>query len=380
MRRGPTRRGPLSGADLCVYIGALPLLVRNPAIVVVPLLTLVVGVLLNLVLAPSAGGAAGGLTLGLAQLVAVLLGLYGLGSACILADGAWRRGRMPFDSAWTETQRRSGDLLAAAVAFSLLVFVAQYAGQLLGSVGGLILQAVAVFFLIWTIPAAAVGGIPGSGAIQVSVERVRANPLVAALVTIVSLAVVFYLPLLLTGLVGGLLGPTTSGIVDQPDLRALPRDRDRLRRAGAHHARTPTPRSPVRPGCSAREPAVDQAARDRLEVRRARVQPRRARPARRPGRTSAPRPAPRRPAASGRAPRGRSSPASASAGTARARSPRSAPCPAARARRSPRAPRARPPLRPSRRARRSRPGSSTCPPARRPGGPAGRARRRGRAR
>ncbi len=207
------RRGPISAADLGVYAGALPLLVRNPAIVVVPLLALVVGVLLDLVLAPAANGTAGALALGLAQLVAVLLGLYGLGSACILADGAWRRGRMPFDEAWTQTQRRSGDLLSAAVGFSLLVFVAQYAGQLLGGAVGLILQAVAVFFLIWTMPAAAVGGIPGSGAIQVSIERVRANPLIAALVTIVSLVVVFYLPLLLTGLVTGLLGPATSGIV-----------------------------------------------------------------------------------------------------------------------------------------------------------------------
>ncbi len=170
-----------SGHRPLVYVRALPLLARNPAIMVVPLLTMVVGVLLTLVLAPAGGGALGSATLGLGQLLLFLLGLFGLGSACILADGAWRRGRMPFDEAWTETQRRGGDILFAAVGVSLLLSVGQYVSQLFGVLGYL-LMAAAVFFLIWAIPAAAVGGIPGGAAIQVSVERVRAAPLAAALV------------------------------------------------------------------------------------------------------------------------------------------------------------------------------------------------------
>ncbi len=47
-------------------------------------------------------------------------------------------------------------------------------------------------FLIWTIPAAAVGGIPGGAAIQVSIERVRAQPLPAILATVVALALLGY--------------------------------------------------------------------------------------------------------------------------------------------------------------------------------------------
>ena len=59
-------------------------------------------------------------------------------------------------------------------------------GQILGLIGYLLAAAVVVF-LIWTIPAAAVGGIPGGAAIQVSIDRVRSAPLPAVLATIVSL-------------------------------------------------------------------------------------------------------------------------------------------------------------------------------------------------
>ena len=206
------RRAPIPGVDLSVYVSALPLLVRNPAIIVVPLLTLVMGVLINLALAPSGGGVLGSTTLGLGQLLGFLLALFGLGSACIMADGAWRRGRMPFDTAWTETQRKGGDLLYAAVGVTLLLSVGQYVAQLFGVIG-LLLMAVIVFFLIWTVPAAAVGGVPGGAAIQVSIERVRAAPLSAALATIVTLALVFYASGALAALLAGLLGPAASGIV-----------------------------------------------------------------------------------------------------------------------------------------------------------------------
>lgn len=206
------RRSPLPGVDLSVYARALPLLVRNPAIIVVPLLALVIGVLVNLALAPSGGGALGSTTLGLGQLLSFLLALFGLGSACIMADGAWRRGRMSFDAAWTETQRKGREILYAAIGVSLLLAVGQYVAQLFGGLG-LLLMAAIVYFLIWAIPAAAAGGVPGGAAIQVSVERVRANPLSAALATIVSLVLVFYAAGALTVLLAGLLGPAASGIV-----------------------------------------------------------------------------------------------------------------------------------------------------------------------
>lgn len=206
------RRAGLPGVDLSVYVRALPLLARNPAIIVVPLLMLVIGVFINLALAPGGGGALGSTTLGLGQLLSFLLALFGLGSACIMADGAWRRGRMPFDTAWTETQHKGREILYAAIGVSLLLSVGQYVAQLF-SVIGLLLMAAIVFFLIWAVPAAAVGGVPGGAAIQVSIERVRSAPLSAALATIVTLALVFYASGALAALLAGLLGPLASGIV-----------------------------------------------------------------------------------------------------------------------------------------------------------------------
>ena len=43
-----------------------------------------------------------------------------------------------------------------------------------------------VVFLIWTIPAAAIGGVPGGAAIQASIDRVRGAPLPAVIAAIVS--------------------------------------------------------------------------------------------------------------------------------------------------------------------------------------------------
>jgi hypothetical protein len=205
------RRSPVPGVDLSVYVKALPLLVRNPAVIVVPLLVLVVGVLVNLALAPSSGGLLGSTTLGLGQLLSFLLALFGLGSACIMADGIWRRGRMSFDAAWTETQHKGREILFAAIGVSLLLSVGQYVAQLFGAIG-LLLMAAIVYFLIWAIPAAAVGGIPGGAAIQVSIERVRSAPLSAALATIVSLVLLFYASGALTVFLAGLLGSFASGI------------------------------------------------------------------------------------------------------------------------------------------------------------------------
>lgn len=207
------RNAPLRGVDLGVYAAALPLLIRNPALVVVPLLTLVVGVLLRQVIAPFGGGAGGSLTVGLAQFAASLLMLYGLGSACILADDAWRRGHGSFETSWTRTQTKSGDLLYAAIGIALLVSVGQYVGVVLGGVIGDIAMAVAAFFLIWTMPAAAIGGVPGGAAIQVSIERVRSVPLAAGIATAVTLLLVLFVPPLLIAAVAPLLGVAAESVI-----------------------------------------------------------------------------------------------------------------------------------------------------------------------
>ena len=61
----------------------------------------------------------------------------------------------------------------AAIGFSFILWAAALGGGLVGSVGALLLQAVAMFFFIYTLPAAAIGGVPGGAALQISLERAR---------------------------------------------------------------------------------------------------------------------------------------------------------------------------------------------------------------
>jgi hypothetical protein len=205
------KRSPLAGIDLTIYPRALLLLVTNPSIILVPLLMAVIAVLMSRVLSPGSGMGLAGITAGIGGLIALLLELFGLGTACIIADSAWRHGRASFDDGWTEARRRGGDILTSAIFFSLILGVAQYAGALLGAILALILMAVAALFLIWAIPAAAVGGIPGGASVQVSIERVRATPIPAALVTIVSILVAFWLPQLVGTWLGDLIFPLVAG-------------------------------------------------------------------------------------------------------------------------------------------------------------------------
>jgi hypothetical protein len=215
------RRAPLSGVDLSVYAKAVPLLVRNPSIVVVPLLMAVIGVLLGLVMVPYSGGLMGSMTGGLAYFVLILLELFGLGAACIIADGAWRKGRASFENGWAEARRKGGDILFASLGVTLLLWVAQYAGSLIGPLA-IALMVLVVVFLIWTIPAAAVGGIPGGAAIQASIDRVRGAPLPAVIAAIVSVALLALGVPLLSSYLGGLLLPLmAASIIPELLLNAL---------------------------------------------------------------------------------------------------------------------------------------------------------------
>jgi hypothetical protein len=185
------KRAPGLGLDLGVYVQAVPLLVRNPSIIVIPLLMAVVGVLIGMVVTPYGGGIIGGATSGLAGLIVVLLELFGLGAACIIADDAWRHTLASFDRGWAQARTRGAEILFAALGITFILFVAQYVGTIIGPLA-LILVAAAVVFLIWAIPAAAVGGVPGSAAIQISIDRVRANPAQAAILAVVTVALVIF--------------------------------------------------------------------------------------------------------------------------------------------------------------------------------------------
>lgn len=204
------KRTPLPGVDLGLYLRAVPLLARNPSIIVIPLLMAVIGVLAGMLFS-------GGMTpfsaptMGIASLILFLLQLFGLGAACVIADDAWRHGRASFDRGWTETQRRGGDILFAALGVGLVISLGQYVATILGALIALVLQAAIALFLLWAIPAAAVGGVPGGAALQVSVDRVRANFPSAAIAVIVSLVLVYYVVPLVDSLLVAWLVPYVAG-------------------------------------------------------------------------------------------------------------------------------------------------------------------------
>ncbi|HEY0383110.1 MAG TPA: hypothetical protein VGC72_13015 [Candidatus Elarobacter sp.] len=209
------RRAP-GGVDLAVYATAIPLLLRNPSIIVVPLLMGIVGVLVGLMLAGFGGGAAGYASSGLGGLLVRLLQVFGLGVACIIADDAWRHGSASFDRGWTEAQRRGTDLLMAGIGITLIVYVALVAGALVGAVAfgipilPLLLAAVAMTLLIWAVPAAAVGGVPGGASIQDSIDRVRGNA-VPAVLTMIVCGLVLYAALYGSGYVWFWAAPYLGG-------------------------------------------------------------------------------------------------------------------------------------------------------------------------
>jgi hypothetical protein len=211
----------LRGVDPMMYVRALGLLVRNPAIAVVPLLMGLAGVVLTLVIGLAANGPLGGLTVSLGQFAALLMSLFGFGAATIMGDQAWRRGRTSFDEGWADARRKAGDILMAAFGFTFVLYIAQYVGAIFGALG-LLLIAAAVVFLIYTIPAAAIGGVPGGASLQVSIERARANPFPTIVVTIVSLVAYFILGLafsplfrLLAGQLGEDIFSTVLGSIVQ---------------------------------------------------------------------------------------------------------------------------------------------------------------------
>lgn len=172
--------------DLGMYVRAVPLLLRHPSILAVPLLAAVVDVLADQVtplLTNALGGAGSGIFVMLVQLVY----LWAFGVAIVQASNIWRSRRGSFDEAWDEARAKFGSIALAAVGFQFIVWAASYIGSFLGAYVGLGLGAVAAFFLIYTMPAAAIGGMPGSLALSASIRGVRSN--VAASIV---LALVFF--------------------------------------------------------------------------------------------------------------------------------------------------------------------------------------------
>ena len=178
--------------DVSNYFKAIGLLVRNPTLIVAPLFMALAAVLVGFIF--PGGGTFASLNAGIEGFIIQLLEGFGLSVALIGADTAWRRGRSPFDAAWEEGRRKLGDILMATIGYSFVLFAAGYVGGIFTVYGALILTLLAAFFFIYTLPAAAIGGVPGGAALQISLERARAAPLPTAIVLLAVFVTYFVIP------------------------------------------------------------------------------------------------------------------------------------------------------------------------------------------
>jgi hypothetical protein len=189
--------------DLSIYARGFAVLARNPVVFVFPLVAAAIGIGLSFLRGPLFDPL-GGYDFGLLGLLVSLINGFAFGLALLAAETAWRGNRISFAAVWNEGKRKAGNILLAIVGFVFVLYIAGLIGGFLGLVG-LLVPAVAVFFLIYTIPGAAIGGIPGSAALAASIDRVRQNYLAAAVLVIVSLLLYYY--------VGVFLGPYISNAV-----------------------------------------------------------------------------------------------------------------------------------------------------------------------
>ncbi len=181
------------------YVRAFGLLARHPLIALAPLLAGVLEVLLRMIFPAEIGsGFLGAANSGLAQLLSQLVWYTGLGFALIFAENAWRGGRASFDDGWEEGRRKLGDIALAAFGFTFIVSLGSVVGGMLGfDAIGMVLGLVATYFFIYTIPAAAIGGVPGFGALEISLQRAKRAPLATLLVTVAFVAAFTYVPALI---------------------------------------------------------------------------------------------------------------------------------------------------------------------------------------
>ncbi|MDQ2663848.1 MAG: hypothetical protein M3Y18_07440 [Candidatus Eremiobacteraeota bacterium] len=184
--------------DAGMYVAALGLYAKNLAVALPPLVAAIVAYLLTFLSGPitdPVGGAGGGIF----GLISQLLFGFAFGVSVIFADGAWRHSRANVRSAWDEGRRKAGNIVLASLGFFFLIYVAQMVGGLLqlGWMGSSLLGALAVFGLIYTLPAASIGGVPAVASLNRSVQMARARPLSTAVLAVVSLFVYYYVGIIL---------------------------------------------------------------------------------------------------------------------------------------------------------------------------------------
>ena len=171
-----------------IYLQALPVYARNLGVLLAPLVASVIGAGLDYVSGPlfAAVGGGGG---GLLGFVARVVEGFAFAIAVIFADNAWRYGRANLSSAWDQSKRRAGDIIITVIGFLFLMYVAGLVGNIFGAAGYYVLSLLALWAFIYSIPAAALGGIPAGGSFSVSLQTARRHPLATAIVAAVSLVV-----------------------------------------------------------------------------------------------------------------------------------------------------------------------------------------------
>jgi hypothetical protein len=193
--------------DVAMYARAVPALLTHPSIFAMPLLAAVVDLLLGQV-TPFFTDATGGAGAFLFQIIVQLVYGFCFGVAVIGANNVWRSRTATFDEAWEEGRRKAGGILVATIGFYFLSYVAGYIGAFTGSpIVQIGLELIVAFLLIYTIPAAAIGGMPGNFAIGASFRAVRANVPAAVLLAIVFVLLWGWLPEFAAARVGLGLGP-----------------------------------------------------------------------------------------------------------------------------------------------------------------------------
>jgi hypothetical protein len=148
----------------------------------------------------------------LIQMVVQALYLFAFGVAVIQANNIWRERPGGFDAAWEEARRKAGGIFIAAIGFYFILYFASFAGSLLGSIVGTVAQIIAAFFLIYTIPAASIGGAAGSAALQASINAARSFPLPTAILALVFVGMWYFVPIWLVAPFGDALGVLGSQI------------------------------------------------------------------------------------------------------------------------------------------------------------------------
>jgi hypothetical protein len=172
-----------------MYVRALPLFARNLGVLFPPLVAALIALGLNYF-----GGwffaASGGAGAPLIGFVVMVLYGFAFGISVIFADDAWRHERAHLVPAWENARRKAGNIFIAVIGFLFLVWIARtIGGMILGNVASLALGALAVWAFIYTIPAGAIGGTPGSAALSASLQGAKREPAATAVLVIVSLVV-----------------------------------------------------------------------------------------------------------------------------------------------------------------------------------------------